>query len=202
MRPATMLLAALVLLAGTGCGSDPDDPTAAPTASVATTSAVDETQDTTFPPDSVLAESEPEQPEAIQPTTVESARDYAEWLLADLAYGMRTTFLSGPVTALSTCELCAPFVGLQQQAESREHLLELDDFEVLEVTPRPDLPLPVPSIEDGVTLDLRIRVSEITEVDLDGATAKTYPAQVLVTRFAVQTSRRYLRWDVLEASAG
>lgn len=189
-RPA-VLVALLVLL--TGCSSSDGSTGAGPAGDDVRASEAPQ-----FPPDSVLDVEKPASPELGDEITVKAAGEYAEYLLAEFRYGLRTSYLDNAARGGGApCEFCAVWGKAVDDFTEREWLVEAEPFEIASLTPRPDLPVPLDGT--GVVLDLVVEVPALDIVDAGGREIGTVPESRWETRFTLQ--RRYgkvvMTWPVL-----
>ncbi len=186
----SMLLAALLTLTACGSSDGADEPEAeAP--------AVEASQ---FPPLSVLEIEEPVQPERPKRVTPAYAEDYARWLTEEFRYGLRTTY-GRYLTVSGSCDFCRVWNLAEGALQEREQLVEVEPFELREVTLRPDLE--APPYGGGVVLDIVVHVPELRVVDGGGTEVKRLRASTWTTRFSLteKFSKLAMTWSVISTDS-
>lgn len=185
-----MLLAALLTL--TGCSSS--DGTGEPAAEAPAVEASE------FPPLSVLEIEDPVQPGMPKRVTPAFAEDYARWLTEEFRYGLRTSYgnfhpASGP------CDFCRVWNLAEGALDEQQQLVEMEPFELREVTLRPELE--APPYGGGVVLDIVVHVPEMRVVDGGGTEVNRLRASTWTTRFSLvkKFGKLTMTWSVISTDS-
>ena len=184
------LATAVALLAG--CGGGNKDPEAGADA--------DGGQPVEWPPASVLAVPHPVGPEPRSPDTRAKAREYVEYVVAQVNYTLQTTYVDR-VLRNSRCQVCTDVVESADRAMADRQLFETEGWKTELVR----LSRPQPEFPGGPwhywAFDLKVHAAPVDLVDEDGRHHGRIDGRTLSTVMVVGHASRWqlARWFILTA---